>query len=160
MRKVIVNTTPIIALADIGYLDILQKIYTEVIIPEAVYAEILSEPARSQVSAAKWIKVQKVTNEKAKSLFSARLHAGEVEVIMLAQESGADLLILDDNAAKKTAKYLGLTVTGTLGVILRAKRDGIIDVVKPLIDSLVKDGLYVSNEVQNYVLTEAGEKQA
>ena len=58
MRKVIVNTTPIIALADIGYLDLLQKLYTEIIIPEAVHAEILSEPACSQVSAADWIKVQ------------------------------------------------------------------------------------------------------
>lgn len=157
MRKVIVNTTPIIALADIGYLDLLQKLYTEIIIPEAVHTEILSEPARSQVSVAKWIKVKKLANANVKSLFSARLHAGEVEVIVLAQESSADLLIIDDNAAKKTAKYLGLTVTGTMGVILRAKREGHIDAVKPLIDSLIKDGLYVSAKVQNYVLAEAGE---
>lgn len=73
MRKVIVNTTPIIALADIGHLDLLQKLYTEIIIPEAVHAEILSEPARSQVSAVDWIKVQKVANANTKSLFSARL---------------------------------------------------------------------------------------
>ena len=158
MRKVIANTTPIIALADIGHLDLLQKLYTEIIIPEAVHAEILSEPARSQVSAADWIKVQKVANANTKSLFSARLHAGEVEVIILAQERSADLLIIDDNAAKKTAKYLGLTVTGTMGVNLRAKREGHINAVKPLIDSLIKDGLYVSTQVQNFVLTEAGEK--
>ena len=67
MRKVIVNTTPIIALADIGHLDLLQKLYTEIIIPEAVHAEILSEPARSQVSAVDWIKVQKVANANTKS---------------------------------------------------------------------------------------------
>ena len=54
-------------------------------------------------------------------MFSARLHAGEIEVLTLAQECGADLLIIDDNAAKKTAKYLGFTVTGTMGVLLKAK---------------------------------------
>lgn len=56
---------------------------------------------------------------------------------MLAQQAGADLLIMDDNAAKKTAKYLGLTVTGTMGVLLRAKKEGLIREVRPLIDGLI-----------------------
>ena len=89
--------------------------------------------------------------------FSTRLHAGEIEVITLAQECGADLLILDDNMAKKTAKYLGLTVTGTMGVLLRAKREGHIEKVKPLVDRLIADGLFISPTVREYVLSQAGE---
>ena len=158
MRKVIVNTTPLIALAGIGQLDLLRRLYSEITIPRAVNREIISEPARSLVSAAEWIKVEKITGTVQKSAFSSRLHAGEIEVIMLAQQAGADLLIMDDNAAKKTAKYLGLTVTGTMGVLLRAKKEGLISEVKPLIDGLISDGLYVSLTVQNYVLKQAGEK--
>ena len=79
-------------------------------------------------------------------------------MILLAQETEADLLIMDDNAAKKTAKYLGFTVTGTMGVLLRAKREGLITEVKPLPERLIEDGLFVSPTVQNYVLKQAGEK--
>ena len=157
MRKVVVNTTPIIALADIGQLDLLQKIYGEIVIPEAVDLEVLSEPARSLLDSTKWIKVVKPKVISQKSTFSTRLHAGEIEVLTLAQECGADLLIIDDNAAKKTAKYLGFAVTGTMGVLLKAKHEGYIDRVKPLMERLIADGLYVSSEVQAYVLEAAEE---
>ena len=90
-------------------------------------------------------------------MFSARLHAGEIEVLMLAQECDADLLVIDDNAAKKTAKYLGFMVTGTMGVLLGAKREGYIDLVKPLMERLIADGFYVSPMVRDYVLEAAGE---
>ena len=157
MRKVIVNTTPLIALAGIGHLDLLRKLYAEISIPEAVDREIISEPARTLVSSSDWIRVEKITGTVQKSAFSSRLHAGEIEVILLAQEIGADLLIMDDNAAKKTAKYLGLIVTGTMGVLLRAKKEGLISEVRPLLDALVNDGLYVSSAVREYVLKQAGE---
>ena len=158
MRKVIVNTTPLIALADIGQLDLLRNLYTEVMIPSAVNSEIISEPARTLVSAADWIKIKSIGVKAQKSSFSSRLHSGEIEVILLAQENEADLLIMDDNAAKKTAKFLGFTVTGTMGVLLRAKREGLITEVKPLPERLIEDGLFVSPTVQNYVLKQAGEK--
>lgn len=158
MRKVIVNTTPLIALADIGQLDLLRELYTEVMIPDAVHYEIMSEPAKTLVSAADWIKVKSIAGMVQKSSFSSRLHSGEIEVILLAQETEADLLVMDDNAAKKTAKFLGFTVTGTMGVLLRAKREGLITEVKPLLEELIKDGLFVSPAVQNYVLEQAGEK--
>lgn len=105
----------------------------------------------------KWIKVVKPKVISQKSTFSTRLHAGEIEVLTLAQECGADLLIIDDNAAKKTAKYLGFTVTGTMGVLLKAKHEGYIDRVKPLMERLIANGLYVSPEVQAYVLEAAEE---
>ena len=157
MRKVIANTTPLIALSEIGQLDLLRKLYSEITIPTAVIHEIISEPARSLVMAAEWIKIEELPDMKHKSSFSSRLHAGEIEVIMLAQKDAADLLIMDDNTAKKTAKYLGLTVTGTMGVLLRAKKEGMITEIKPLLEELIGNSLYVSQTVKDYVLNQAGE---
>ena len=98
MRKVIVNTTPLIALADIGQLELLHKLYEEILIPEAVWEEVESEPAKTMVSDADWIKKVKITHTEEKRLFRAKLHAGEVEAIILADENAADLVIMDDNA--------------------------------------------------------------
>ena len=68
------------------------------------------------------IEGRKVGDQSEKKMYRAKLHDGEVEVMVLAQEGKrADMVIIDDNAAKKTAKYLGLTVTGTIGVLLRKK---------------------------------------
>ena len=159
MRKVVANTTPLIALANIGQLSLLEKLYGEVFIPEAVLNEIKTEPAKTAVTSSKWIKVLRVENTKEKRLFSAKLHAGEVEVLLLAEEIDANLLLIDDNAAKKTAKFLGMNVTGTLGVIVKAKQEGYIPTVKPLADALIEDGLYISKTVLEYVLEEAAEKE-
>lgn len=75
----------------------------------------------------------------------------------MAQEQEADLVILDDNAAKKTARYLGLPVTGTLGVLVKAKRMGIIEEVRPLLAEMRKNGFYLSSTVERMVLEQAGE---
>ena len=78
-------------------------------------------------------------------------------MILAQEEPKADLVILDDNAAKKTAKFLGLKVTGTLGIILKAKKHGFVGNVSDLLAKLIDNGFYVSQEVQNLVKAEAGE---
>ena len=108
MRKVIVNSTPLIVLSGIGYLDILQKLYGEILIPTAVYQEVtkVKDSACIQMmNGNEWIHVMQIQNDIEKKMYKAKLHAGEVEVMILAQEQKADLVIIDDNAAKKTAKY-------------------------------------------------------
>ena len=157
MRKVISNTTPLIGLADIGCFDILQKLYKEIMIPAAVLEEVKSEPAKTLVRNSDFIHVLPVAESKSRKMFSSRLHAGEVEVMLLAEEKQADLLIMDDNAAKKTAKFLGFNVTGTLGILLKAKREGYINEVRPLLDKLQDTGFYVSPKIRQYVLEEAEE---
>lgn len=77
--------------------------------------------------------------------------------MILAREQKADLVIIDDDAAKKTAIFLGLNVTGTLGVLLKAKREGYLEKVEPVINELLRDGLFISDTVKSYVLKEAGE---
>ena len=82
-------------------------------------------------------------------MYRAKLHSGEVETMILAQQKSfqADLVILDDLAARKTAQYLGLNVTGTMGVLIKAKQKGIVDEVRPLLDEIMKNGFFVSDKV-------------
>ena len=158
MRKVILNTTPMIALSEIGKLYLFKELYGEVYIPEAVYEEVKSEPAYSDVRKnSDWIHVTTVTDDSNRFFFKSRLHAGEVEVMMLALETNADLVVLDDNLARKTAKYMGLTITGTLGVVIKAKKEGLINNAGEVFDKLINSGLFISDEVKEIALHEAGE---
>ncbi len=102
MRKVIVNSTPLIVLCGIGRLDILRELYQEISIPNAVYREVTAKDDSACVqirSAAEWICVEQIKDHSEKKMYKAKLHDGEVEVMILAQEQEADLVILDDNAA-------------------------------------------------------------
>lgn len=155
MRKVVVNSTPLIILGNIDGLKILQELYGEIIIPRAVFEEVTSKDDNAKLNLSQnlsWIKVLEVQDKSNRKMYQAKLHDGEVEVMMLANEISADLLIIDDNAAKKTAKFLGFTVTGTLGVILKAKSEGIIQQVKPIVDEMLRQGFYISPKIIETVI--------
>ena len=164
MRRVIVNSTPIIALCNIGKLHLLRSLYGQIIIPQAVYDEVTSKPDSACIQLKQemdWIIVESIHNFGAKRMYQAKLHAGEVEVMILAQECPkADLLIIDDAAAKKTAKFLGLTVTGTLGVLLKAKQLGLLNNVTDCLKEMQSCGFYISPKIANLVLKQAGEKSS
>ena len=162
MRKVIVNTTPLIALSHVRQLDILRKMYGEILIPQAVYQE-LSEKQKSvckkQVdNSLDWIHIEKIRNEMAKSMYKTQLHDGEVEVMILAKEKSADIVIIDDANAKKHAKYLGLPVTGTLGVLIKAKKLGYIYELKPIIQEMMDNHIYISEKLMEFCIQQAGEE--
>ena len=89
-----------------------------------------------------------------------RQEVHELEAIIYAEEIKADLIVLDDKLARKTANYLKLNVTGTLGVISKAKERGIVKEVKevkPIIDNIIDNGLYISPSVVEWVLRNSGE---
>lgn len=161
MRKVIVNSTPIILLSNINQLELLKQIYGEITIPQAVYDEVTEKPdsaCQNLKNHFDWIKIETIKNPLQKKMYQAKLHDGEVEVMILAQEEPkADLVILDDNTAKKTARFLELTVTGTLGILVKAKQLKLIEKIKPLMDALIGNGFFVAQNVYNMVLEQAGE---
>ena len=161
MRKVIVNSTPLIALCNANLLLILKELYGNITIPQAVFDEVTAKPDSACLQIKEnldWIFVEKIKDVADRKMYKAKLHAGEVDVMILAQESPqADLVIIDDNAAKKTAKYLGLTVTGTLGVLLKAKKSGIIFSVKDAINKLQANGFYIDSKIVKLVLNQAEE---
>ena len=161
MRKVIVNSTPLIILSSINALDILKQLYGKIYIPYAVFKEVTvkQDSAANQIKKHidTWIHIEKISSNADKKIYKSRLHDGEVEVMILAQEKNADLVIIDDNAAKKTAKYLGLPVTGTLGVLLKAKQKGIIDNLAIYIKNMKYHNFYISKELEDFILSTAKE---
>ena len=156
MRKVILNSTPIIALRAIGHMDILRRLYGTVIIPAAVLREVTAKDSHA-LDEYPWIIMKTIRNVAARDVFTTALHDGEVEVMLLAKEVGADLIVMDDNLARRHAKYLGLRVTGTIGVLLRAKREGIVDMIEPILDCLIANSFFISGSVRHEILRLAGE---
>ncbi len=161
MRKVIVNSTPLIALSHIGQLDLLKMLYGEISIPQAVYKEISAKNGsvcqKALDNSLEWIKVERIQNEMAKAMYKTQLHEGEVEVMILAKETEADLVIIDDMNAKKHAKYLELPVTGTLGVLIKAKQKGYIKELKSVLRELVDKHIYISESLIELCLKQVGE---
>ena len=161
MRKVVVNTTPLIALSHVGQLDILKKLYGEIIIPKAVYRELsvkIESACKKAVDRSlEWIRVENIKNQMAKTMYKTQLHDGEVEVMILSKEIAADVVIIDDANAKKHAKYLGLPVTGTLGVLIKAKREGLINELKPILYQMTENGIYISQSLIELCLKQVGE---
>ncbi|MEM7516498.1 MAG: DUF3368 domain-containing protein [Planctomycetota bacterium] len=159
-RIVVVNTTPIITLALLNRLDLLRDLYGSVHIPPAVYDEVLAggpdRPGGSQLHAAPWIKRTQLQDPRRADLISD-LDRGEAEVIALAQETAAALVIIDERLGRRHAKRLGLSITGTLGVLLRAKSEGILPKVAPLIETLQQDGIRLGQGLVDRALERAEE---
>ncbi len=160
-KPVVVNSTPIIALASIDKISLLKELYGKVQIPEAVRNEIIAKSgSKAQLAVENsqdWIIIKSIQNIEAKRFFRVQLHDGEVEVMILGRELEAELLIIDDYLAREYAKYLGFKVTGTLGLLLKAKENGIIECVKPLVNDLVDNGIYIDDKLYQSILEIAGE---
>jgi predicted nucleic acid-binding protein len=162
-RVVVANTKPIIALALIGQLGLLGQLYEEVLIPPAVEDEILRGGASgvgvTEFREAHFIRTRPLTDPSRADLLSD-LDRGEAEVIGLSQEAKAGLVIIDERLARQHAKRLGLKLTGTLGVLLEAKRKGYVTALKPLIEQLVLRGIRLSDGIIAKVLRLAGESES
>ena len=86
-----------------------------------------------------------------------RLDSGEAEVFALADEHDARLIIIDEHKARQEASKIGLSFKGTVGVLIEAKEEGLIDEIKPLLIALKENGIYLSESVITDALREAGE---
>lgn len=155
---VVANSTPLILLEKIGYIDLLKKLYSKIYIAEAVYQEVIVDGSnrtdgRDFVSQNDWIEIAKIRNIEAKTMFTTSLHSGEVETMILAMELPANLCILDDLLARKYAKSFNLDITGTLGVVVASKNKGYIKEARPLLDKLLNIGMYISNSLYSNTLS-------
>jgi uncharacterized protein len=146
---VIVNATPLINLSLIEQLGLLKQLYGEVLMPPAVQAELLAggagRAAVTDVPHAGWIRVMPLRDPRRAELLLTDLDRGEAEVIALAQELNADLVIIDERLARRHARRLGLNLTGTVGILLKAKRQGLLPAIKPLVDQLRSGGIWLSD---------------
>ncbi|WP_427162113.1 DUF3368 domain-containing protein [Aliinostoc sp. HNIBRCY26] len=140
---VISDTSAITNLAAIDQLRLLPLLYKQVIIPEAVYRELVDidppVPGSAEVQTATWLEVKLIANREFVERLQSevRLDPGESEAITLALELQADLLLIDERRGRAEADRLGIKITGLLGILVEAKRKNLILAVKPLIDALI-----------------------
>jgi len=85
------------------------------------------------------------------------LDRGEAEVIILAKEKGIKQVLMDEKVARLQAEVLGLNVTGTLGLLLRAKKKGMISSIKPFITKMLENGIWIKDEIVEGMLRDARE---
>jgi len=159
---VVSDTSPIINLAAIGQLDVLQQIYRTLALPQGVYEEIViagaGQPGANEVQSIGWIQRHTVTDLALVQQFRRDLDKGESEAIALAIELHANWLLMDERRGRIIAQQHGLSVIGLLGILVLAKHQGHIVLVKPLLDDLhVKAGFRIKPALYQQVLTSAGE---
>lgn len=159
MTQIVSNTGPLIALAGIHQFDLLQKLFGKITIPAAVRAEVLDEVTQKALNSSDWIATHTVQDSIAVQLLREELDPGESEAIVLAREVNAALLLIDERAARRKASTLALPVIGTLGILLMAKKQALIPVLKPLLNDLRHAGFHMSDELYAQILHSADERE-
>jgi predicted nucleic acid-binding protein len=155
---VVSDTTPVISLLKVGQLDVLRKMYGTVVIPAAVYHELVTNKAFPEeaeaVKRCEFIRQENVRNELAVKILeaNANLDKGESEAIVLFEDLNADLLLIDERKARAVAQEMGITVTGTLGVLLEARRLGYVPRLRPLLEALIASNIRISETLFNEIV--------
>jgi predicted nucleic acid-binding protein len=158
---IVSNTGPLIALAKVGQLRLIERLFGQVYIPPAVYHELLAksgpEIAPLDEALARFVKVAQAPqlSPEVKAVTS-RLGVGEQQAIALAYELKTVLLI-DDHLGRLAARRLGLAITGLAGVLIQAKDMGLIPAVRPLLDEIRQQGYWLSDELLDVAARLAGE---
>ncbi|HLO46728.1 MAG TPA: DUF3368 domain-containing protein [Leadbetterella sp.] len=137
---VISDTSCLILFQKINHLEILLKVYQTVITTPQIAAEF-NETLPS------WIKIVSVKDQKYLDFLSTQVDIGEASAIALAKELDDPLVILDEQKGRKLAKKLGLKVTGSLGVIHKAKELGVIAAIKPILDKIAETNFRISDKI-------------
>jgi predicted nucleic acid-binding protein len=137
-------------LSNIGAFDILHKLYSRVTITPEIAQEF-------EDTLPLWIDIVSANDAKEQQLLELQLDKGEASAITLALEMEDCLLIIDDAKGRRIAVSLGLKITGTLGVLVNAKKNGIVRSVKPWVEKLISANFRVSDELRTEVLKECGE---
>lgn len=160
MGLVVSDTSTLIHLAAIDRLALLETFFGNVTIPPGVWREVVEQGqgkvGTSEVKEARragWIEVAEVTDVAFLRLLKRDLDDGEAQMIALAVEQGADLVLLDEADARATADLYELSKTGVIGLLIRAKQEGYIDLLKPELDRLLhQGGFWIEESLYHRVL--------
>ena len=152
---VVSDSTPLISLMKASKLDILKKLFGDVLIPEAVFSELTTNDAFPKEAAlirkSEFIKVVTVSDHKAVSLLqrATGLDRGESEAIVYADDTHADLLLMDEVQGRKVAKSMGLPIMGSVGILINAFRDGLLTEadVETALNRMKQTGRHISDRL-------------
>ena len=151
---VVSDTSPITALITIQQIDLLRQLYSEVKIPPAVAEELLAY----HTELPPFIQTVPVVEIPLLEELNRELDRGEAEAIVLAKELHADLLLIDEALGREAARHEHLPVIGLMGVLLMAKKKGLVPSLVDLIERLeIEAGFYLSRQLKARVLDAAGE---
>jgi len=157
-KKVISNASPLIALSKISELDILRDLFGKIIIPKAVYIEVIEEGkykyniTELERFINEYVDIIDVENiEEVKNL-QKFLDYGEAEVLILAKETDADLLILDNKEPRIYAKNMGFKIIGTIGIIILAYKNKLLKNPVQKIFELKEKGFYISENLLEEII--------
>ncbi len=147
---IVVDTGPLVAFASIDRLDLIHRIYSRVYVPAAVRDEVLAaggtKPGAAAIRTASWLET--VTVEPVESMLSAELGRGEAEVIAFATSRPDIAVLIDERRGRRIAETVyGLTVRGTVGTLVVAKRRHLIAELRPLLDVLKRSGYHLSESL-------------
>lgn len=163
--KAVANSSVLIALSGISQFSLLKQRFAEgILIPNAVWHEVVetggSRPGVMEIQAAAWIRRRTVKDQDYVRLLCAELDAGEAEAIALARQEQADVVLLDEKEARRVARRLGMHVLGTVGLLIWAKREGLIPSLREELQALQeKGGFRLSQELCIAALRDVGEAE-
>jgi len=152
---IVADTTPLISLMKVGHLNLIHDLFGEILIPEAVYRELVDNTKflneSKQIMESPYIKKAEVENPKAVELLrrSSGLDAGESEAIILSDSIKASLLLMDEIKGRQVARQMGIQLMGTIGILLTAYQEKILtkEEILDCIDTLKTTGRHISNEL-------------
>ena len=159
---VVSDASPIINLAQIDMLFLLPKLYGQIMIPPAVYEEIVikgeNEPGADEIKNAVWVFVKNCENIELLNELRAELDDGEAEAIVLSIELKADRILMDEQMGRHKALSLNLRPIGVLGILIKAKQERLIKNIKPYVDRLIQEAhFFIHPNLYSEVLKLANE---
>lgn len=148
---IVTNTGPLIILAKIDHLELLQQMFTTVLIPPAVHREFMAksglESRRLEFALKQFVEISTEPElPPTVTVATNHLDAGEQQAIALAYAKNSKLVI-DERLGRQAARQLGLTITGSVGVLIEAKQQGYISAVVPLLLSARQQGYWLSDDL-------------
>lgn len=160
IERVVVNASPLIVLLRSDQAELLPQLFSEIVIPEAVWQEVVMGGHRDRAAlglqAAPW--AQPTPVELSPRVTAWNLGVGESAVLTFALERPLYRAMLDDRAARRCARTLGITLLGTGGMLVLAKRRGLLQSISEGLEKLQQAGLWLSPEIITLLLKEAGER--
>ncbi len=159
-QSIVADSSPLIALAIIDQLELLPRLYRQVMLPLAVWEEVTIRgaglPGALAVSQCTWLDIKEPDTNLIKPL-GVLLDRGEAEAIALALADPSCIVLLDDAQARRVAERFGVARIGTLGILRKAKKAGLLDAIKPLVQRLQASGLYMRPALIDAILCDVGE---
>lgn len=157
---IVADSGPLISLAIIDQLDLLRQLYKHVLVPPAVWDEVTVKgqgmPGAHAVSQLAWLEILKPELQVLQPL-SILVDPGEAESIALAQTVENSIVLLDDSQARRVAERFHIPRIGTLGILRKAKKQGLLTAIRPHIENLKSNGIYMADNLVAAILSDVGE---